>query len=41
MYFREIKYGNTAMALVVASMILSVCLIVQWGFSGLFAAVFL
>ncbi len=38
---REIKYGTTAMALVVASMILSVCLIVQWGFSGLFAAVFL
>jgi uncharacterized membrane protein YjfL (UPF0719 family) len=37
---REIKYGNTAMALVVAGMILSVCLIVHWGFSGLFAAVF-
>jgi uncharacterized membrane protein YjfL (UPF0719 family) len=37
---REIKYGNTAMALVVASMILSVCIIVHWGVGGIFKAVF-
>jgi hypothetical protein len=37
---REIKYGNISMALVVAGMILSVCLIVHLGFDGLFAAVF-
>jgi uncharacterized membrane protein YjfL (UPF0719 family) len=37
---REIKYGNTAIALAVASMILSVCIIVQWGVGGIFRAVF-
>ncbi|MGA2105715.1 DUF350 domain-containing protein [Methanoregula sp.] len=37
---REIKYGNTSMALVVASMILSVCIVVHWSIDGLFKAVF-
>jgi uncharacterized membrane protein YjfL (UPF0719 family) len=37
---REIKYGNTSMALVVASMILIVCIVVHWSINGIFRAVF-
>ncbi|MGB8892674.1 MAG: DUF350 domain-containing protein [Methanoregula sp.] len=37
---REIKYGNVSMALVVASMILSVCIVIHWSIDGLFISVF-
>lgn len=37
---REIKYGNTAMALVVSGMILSVCIIIHLGINSIFTAVF-
>jgi uncharacterized membrane protein YjfL (UPF0719 family) len=37
---REIKYGNVSMALVVASMILSVCIVIHWSIDGLFKSVF-